>query len=98
MVIAPDVLTCLPLDVPVSARVSRTHISLCKYCAIRLPLCVSAESTTCFQLNNLGTNRPGYIAGVANPIFSTKPEWWDVSCNIDNGTIQVNPQTVSGKP
>jgi len=37
---------------------------------------------------------PGYIAGVSNPIFEERTEWWDVLCNVVTGRITVNPQTM----
>jgi hypothetical protein len=34
--------------------------------------------------------RPGYIAGVTNPIFELHTEAWDVFCNIETGKIAVS--------
>jgi hypothetical protein len=36
--------------------------------------------------------RPGYIAGVTNPIFESRPKWWDVLCNISTGKITVSSE------
>lgn len=35
--------------------------------------------------------RPGYIAGVTNPIFEQRNTWWDLLCNITNGTVTFSP-------
>lgn len=35
-------------------------------------------------------HRPGYIAGVTNPIFELHGESWDVFCNIETGKITVS--------
>lgn len=35
-------------------------------------------------------NLPGYIAGVANPIFEQHQSWWDLCCNIQTGKISFN--------
>jgi Stabilization of polarity axis len=34
--------------------------------------------------------RPGYIAGVTNPLFEEQPSRWDVLCNIVTGKITVS--------
>lgn len=34
---------------------------------------------------------PGYIAGVTNPIFEQRNTWWDLLCNITNGTVTFSP-------
>jgi hypothetical protein len=31
----------------------------------------------------------GYIAGVANPVFESHNEWWDILCDVDTGTIKL---------
>ncbi|CAH0483112.1 unnamed protein product [Peronospora belbahrii] len=33
---------------------------------------------------------PGFIAGVTNPMFKTKREWWDVLCDISTGEVFVS--------
>ena len=33
---------------------------------------------------------PGYIAGVTNPMFQGKKEWWDVLCDLSCGNIILN--------
>ncbi|KAL7753271.1 hypothetical protein RI367_001046 [Sorochytrium milnesiophthora] len=33
----------------------------------------------------------GYIAGVTNPFFEQKTQWWDVCCNIVSGKVTVSP-------
>ncbi|TYZ57965.1 hypothetical protein PybrP1_008420 [[Pythium] brassicae (nom. inval.)] len=30
---------------------------------------------------------PGFIAGVTNPMFKSKREWWDVLCDISSGDV-----------
>jgi hypothetical protein len=34
---------------------------------------------------------PGFIAGVTNPIFEQRNTWWDVLCNISDGTVTFSP-------
>lgn len=31
----------------------------------------------------------GYIAGVANPVFESHNEWWDILCDVDTGAIKL---------
>lgn len=38
--------------------------------------------------------RPGYIAGVVNPMFGERTEWWDVLCDVSTGKITLNPNTM----
>ena len=33
---------------------------------------------------------PGFIAGVTNPAFAYKAEWWDVLCDISAGRIKIS--------
>lgn len=35
---------------------------------------------------------PGFIAGVSNPVFEERGEWWDVLCNIQTGRVTVSPR------
>ncbi|KAG3116361.1 hypothetical protein PI124_g5651 [Phytophthora idaei] len=43
------------------------------------------------NLTDLGfLSTPGYIAGVTNPMFKTKREWWDVLCDISTGEVFVS--------
>lgn len=35
---------------------------------------------------------PGFIAGVTNPAFAHKPEWWDVLCDLPTGRIKISPK------
>jgi len=35
-------------------------------------------------------SRPGYIAGVTNPLFENHPEWWDLLLNVDTGRIRIS--------
>jgi hypothetical protein len=37
---------------------------------------------------------PGYIAGVVNPMFAERMEWWDVLCDVATGKVTVNPNTM----
>eukprot|EP01028_Stygiella_incarcerata_P007530 TRINITY_DN3126_c0_g1_i1.p1 TRINITY_DN3126_c0_g1~~TRINITY_DN3126_c0_g1_i1.p1 ORF type:complete len:752 (-),score=192.50 TRINITY_DN3126_c0_g1_i1:1914-4169(-) len=32
----------------------------------------------------------GYIAGVTNPMFADRKEWWDVLCDLDDGSVTVS--------
>lgn len=32
----------------------------------------------------------GYIAGVTNPIFEQRQEWWDVLCNVATGDVKLS--------
>ena len=41
----------------------------------------------------------GFIAGVTNPMFASKPDWWDILCDIETGTvIDVNMYKEKQKP
>ncbi|KAL3668450.1 hypothetical protein V7S43_006533 [Phytophthora oleae] len=43
------------------------------------------------NLTDLGfLSIPGFIAGVTNPMFKTKREWWDVLCDISTGEVFVS--------
>ena len=43
------------------------------------------------NLNDLAfLSVPGYIAGVTNPMFKGKREWWDLLCDVSNGQILSN--------
>ena len=33
---------------------------------------------------------PGFIAGVTNPAFAYKAEWWDVLCDISTGRMKIS--------
>lgn len=33
----------------------------------------------------------GYIAGVSNPIFAQRSQWWDVCCDISEGKVRISP-------
>lgn len=33
---------------------------------------------------------PGFIAGVTNPAFAHKPEWWDLLCDIPTGRMKIS--------
>jgi len=32
----------------------------------------------------------GYIAGVTNPIFEQRQEWWDILCNVQTGVVRLS--------
>lgn len=34
---------------------------------------------------------PGFIAGVTNPMFSGKSEWWDLLCDLQTGRMKISP-------
>lgn len=45
---------------------------------------------------------PGFIAGVTNPAFSHKPEWWDLLCDLPTGRMKISnkielPQATDGQ-
>jgi hypothetical protein len=40
---------------------------------------------------------PGFIAGVTNPAFGQKPEWWDLLCDLPSGRMRISPK-VEGAP
>jgi len=33
---------------------------------------------------------PGFIAGVTNPAFAHKPEWWDLLCDLPTGRMTIS--------
>jgi len=35
---------------------------------------------------------PGFIAGVTNPTFTGKVEWWDLLCDLSTGRIEISPK------
>ena len=35
---------------------------------------------------------PGFVAGVTNPAFALKPEWWDLLCDLPTGKMKISPQ------
>ncbi|ORZ35669.1 stabilization of polarity axis-domain-containing protein [Catenaria anguillulae PL171] len=41
---------------------------------------------------------PGYIAGVTNPFFQEKTQWWDVCADVVNGRIRVSPNIKFDEP
>ena len=44
---------------------------------------VSLNNTDCIK-------RPGYIAGVNNPMFKQHEDWWDVFCDIEEKKVYTN--------
>ena len=34
---------------------------------------------------------PGFVAGVTNPIFQQRTRWWDVLCDVSEGTVTFAP-------
>lgn len=34
---------------------------------------------------------PGYIAGVTNPIFESRKDWWDILCNVATADVTISP-------
>jgi len=63
------------------------------------PPLFSLATTRAFPYNNIADldflSVAGYIAGVANPMFEMHTEWWDVLCNVENGKISFNPNTMA---
>ena len=47
------------------------------------------------DLNFLNYN--GYIAGVSNPLFYSKQDWWDICCDVNSGNIIENNQRINKK-
>jgi hypothetical protein len=41
---------------------------------------------------------PGFIAGVTNPAFSYKPEWWDVLCDLPTGRMKISNRIEAASP
>ncbi|KAI9694922.1 MAG: hypothetical protein M1822_000539 [Bathelium mastoideum] len=35
---------------------------------------------------------PGFVAGVTNPAFAHKPEWWDLLCDLPAGKMKISPK------
>ncbi|KAK3075976.1 hypothetical protein LTR53_000153 [Teratosphaeriaceae sp. CCFEE 6253] len=35
---------------------------------------------------------PGFIAGVTNPAFALKTEWWDLLCDLPTGRMRISPR------
>ena len=35
---------------------------------------------------------PGFVAGVNNPTFAHKPEWWDLLCDLPSGKMKISPK------
>lgn len=33
---------------------------------------------------------PGFVAGVTNPTFTNKPEWWDLLCDLSSGRMKIS--------
>ncbi|KAF2089270.1 spindle pole body interacting protein, partial [Saccharata proteae CBS 121410] len=40
---------------------------------------------------------PGFIAGVTNPAFAHKPEWWDLLCDLPTGRMKISHK-IEGVP
>lgn len=40
---------------------------------------------------------PGFIAGVTNPAFAHKPEWWDLLCDLPTGRMKISHR-IEGAP
>jgi len=38
----------------------------------------------------------GYLAGTVNPLVETKPQWWDLLCDVDHGKVRPLPSLISG--
>ncbi|KAF1984176.1 spindle pole body interacting protein [Aulographum hederae CBS 113979] len=41
---------------------------------------------------------PGFIAGVTNPAFAHKAEWWDVLCDLPTGRIKISTKIEPAAP
>eukprot|EP00906_Rhabdomonas_costata_P024003 RCo034566 len=55
--------------------------------------------TRCFPYVSLGELSwqavPGYIAGTSNPLFESKPDLWDVYCDLDQAKVTVRPPALA---
>ena len=40
--------------------------------------------------------RRSYVAGVTNPLFHSKPEWWDLLCDADTGRAYADTAAAVG--
>lgn len=40
---------------------------------------------------------PGFIAGVTNPAFGLRTEWWDLLCDLPTGRMKISPK-IEGPP
>lgn len=55
------------------------------------PLNITSRTLPYEHLSNIAfINIEGYIAGVSNPIFKMRNKWWDICCDITDGTILDN--------
>ncbi|QIW97265.1 hypothetical protein AMS68_002783 [Peltaster fructicola] len=41
---------------------------------------------------------PGFIAGVTNPAFAHKNEWWDLLCDINTGRMKISTRIEAAPP
>jgi len=41
---------------------------------------------------------PGFIAGVTNPAFAYKPEWWDLLCDLPSGRMKISNRIEAASP
>ncbi|CAA9965754.1 hypothetical protein PTNB73_07021 [Pyrenophora teres f. teres] len=41
---------------------------------------------------------PGFIAGVTNPAFSHKPDWWDLLCDLPTGRMKISNKIEPAPP
>jgi len=41
---------------------------------------------------------PGFIAGVTNPAFAHKPEWWDLLCDLPTGRMTISKRIEAAPP
>ena len=55
------------------------------------PLNITSRTLPYEHLSNIAfIELEGYIAGVSNPIFKMRNKWWDVCCDITDGSIIDN--------
>lgn len=40
---------------------------------------------------------PGFVAGVTNPRFANRPDWWDLLCDLPSGRMRISPQIASAE-
>ena len=70
-----------------AARVCQMVLAACSMLSPPFPTLLSRA----FPYSNLTDldflQVEGYIAGVTNPVFASKSEWWDLLCNIESGEV-----------
>lgn len=88
-VLSTSSLVCPPLFGLIHRQFPCVFAPFCDVINVLTKPCLNVYSYA--NLTDLGfLSTPGYIAGVTNPMFKTKKEWWDVLCDISTGEIVVS--------